>query len=125
MAGSGAFVLAVVSERRTRVVRALGRRAGRVVPPVLTSGDIRLDPYRREASRGGQVLVLTNKEFGVLQCLLEAEGRVLPAEELLARVWDEAADPFTTTVKTTISRLRAKLGPPDPIATVREGGYRI
>jgi DNA-binding response OmpR family regulator len=47
------------------------------------------------------------------------------AEELLGRVWDEAADPFTTTVKTTIGRLRAKLGDPPVIETVRDSGYRI
>jgi DNA-binding response OmpR family regulator len=49
----------------------------------------------------------------------------VPAEELLERVWDEAADPFTATVKVTIGRLRAKLGKPPLIETVREGGYRI
>jgi DNA-binding response OmpR family regulator len=49
----------------------------------------------------------------------------VPAEELLERVWDEAADPFTSTVKTTIGRLRAKLGDPPVIETVRESGYRI
>jgi DNA-binding response OmpR family regulator len=50
---------------------------------------------------------------------------VVSAEELLERAWDEAADPFTTAVKTTIRRLRAKLGAPPVIQTVREGGYRI
>jgi len=40
-------------------------------------------------------------------------------------VWDENADPFSATVKTTISRLRSKLGDPPIIETVREGGYRI
>jgi DNA-binding response OmpR family regulator len=65
------------------------------------------------------------KEFAVLECLLQADGRPVPAEELLRRVWDEAADPFTTTVKTTIRRLRAKLGDPPVIETVRESGYRI
>ena len=54
-----------------------------------------------------------------------ARGRPVPAEELLERVWDEAADPFTTTVKTTVRRLRAKLGDPPVIHTIREGGYRI
>ena len=54
-----------------------------------------------------------------------AAGRVVSAEELLERVWGEAADPFTTAVKSTIRRLRAKLGDPPVIATVREGGYRI
>ena len=52
-------------------------------------------------------------------------GRWSPAEELLERVWDEAADPFTTTVKTTVRRLRAKLGDPPVIHTERGGGYRI
>ena len=61
----------------------------------------------------------------MLEHLLAADGRVISAEELLERVWDEAANPFTTTVKTTIGRLRAKLGPPPVIETVREGGYRI
>jgi DNA-binding response OmpR family regulator len=61
----------------------------------------------------------------VLEFLLGAGGRVVSAEELLMRVWDEAANPFTSTVKTTIGRLRAKLGEPPLIETVREGGYRI
>jgi DNA-binding response OmpR family regulator len=63
--------------------------------------------------------------FALLECLLSAGERVVSTEELLQRVWDEHADPFTTTVKTTIRRLRAKLGDPPIIQTVREGGYRI
>jgi DNA-binding response OmpR family regulator len=106
-------------------VRALARRAGPALPPTLERGDLRLDPARRVATRGGRRLALTPKEFAVLECLLEADGRVMSAEELLARVWDAQANPFTTTVKTTIARLRAKLGNPDAIETVREGGYRI
>ena len=106
-------------------VRALARRSAPAVPPVLVAGDVELDPARRVAFRGGRRLDLSPKEFAVLEYLLVARGLVLSAEELLARAWDEAADPFTTTVKTTISRLRAKLGQPDPIETVREGGYRI
>jgi DNA-binding response OmpR family regulator len=70
-------------------------------------------------------LELSPKEFSVLECLLAAGDRVVSTEELLDRVWDEAADPFTTAVKTTIRRLRAKLGDPPIIHTVREGGYRI
>jgi DNA-binding response OmpR family regulator len=57
--------------------------------------------------------------------LLTAEGKPVSAEELLERVWDEAADPFSTTVKTTINRLRSKLGDPPLIQTVPHGGYRI
>ena len=106
-------------------IRALGRRCAPSLPPVLESGDVMLDPNRRVASRAGRRLELSPKEFAVLECLLAAQGRAVPAEELLERVWDEAADPFTTAVKTTIRRLRAKLGDPPVIHTIREGGYRI
>ena len=106
-------------------VRALARRSGAAVPPVLVNGDITVDPGRRVAQRGGRRLDLSPKEFAVLECLLAAEGRAVSAEELLERVWDEMADPFTTAVKTTIKRLRAKLGEPPVITTVREGGYQI
>jgi DNA-binding response OmpR family regulator len=106
-------------------VRALARRATPAVPPVLSSGDLTLDPSRRVATRAGHRLDLSPKEFAVLECLLAAEGRVVSAEELLERVWDAAADPFTTAVKTTIRRLRARLGEPPVIETVREAGYRI
>ncbi len=106
-------------------VRALGRRSAAAVPPVLECGELTLDPGRRAAFRAGRRLELSPKEFAVLECLLASAGRVVPAEELLERAWDEAADPFTTTVKTTMRRLRAKLGDPPVIHTVREGGYRI
>ncbi|MGH3403379.1 MAG: response regulator transcription factor [Streptosporangiaceae bacterium] len=106
-------------------VRALGRRAAMPLPPVLEHGDIKLDPAGRTASRAGQRLALSAKEFAVLEYLLAGAGRVVSAEELLERVWDEAADPFTTAVKQTVHRLRAKLGDPPVIHTVREGGYRI
>jgi len=106
-------------------VRALGRRSVAAVPPVLESGGITLDPGRRIVFRDGRRLELSPKEFAVLECLLAAAGRVVSAEELLERAWDEAADPFTTAVKTTIKRLRARLGDPPVIHTVREGGYRI
>jgi DNA-binding response OmpR family regulator len=106
-------------------VRALGRRSAPALPPVLQRGDVTLDPSQRVAFRAGRRLVLTPKEFALLECLLAAGERFVPAEELLERVWDEAADPFTTTVRTTVGRLRAKLGDPPVIETVREGGYRI
>ena len=106
-------------------VRALARRSAPAVPPVLIAGDLRLDPARRVAERGGRRLDLSPREFAVLECLLAAGGRAVSAEELLERVWDEMADPFTTAVKSTIRRLRGKLGDPPVVETVREGGYRI
>jgi DNA-binding response OmpR family regulator len=106
-------------------IRAVARRAASAQPPVLASGDLSLDPGRRVAVRAGRRLTLSPKEFAVLEYLLAADGRVVSAEELLERVWDEAANPFTSTVKTTIGRLRAKLGDPPVVETVREAGYRI
>jgi len=106
-------------------IRALARRPSVALPPVLRGGGVTLDPARRTADRSGRRLELSPKEFALLECLLAADGRVVSAEELLDRVWDEAADPFTTAVKTTVRRLRAKLGDPPVIHTVREAGYRI
>jgi DNA-binding response OmpR family regulator len=109
----------------TARVRALGRRSAAALPPILECGDLALDPNRRTASRAGRRLELSPKEFALLECLLASAGRVVPAEELLERVWDEAADPFTTAVKTTVRRLRGKLGDPPVIHTERGGGYRL
>jgi DNA-binding response OmpR family regulator len=106
-------------------VRALARRSQPALPPVLTYGDLNLDPGRRVVRRGGQRLDLSPKEFSVLELLLAADGRAIPAEELLEKAWDEAADPFTNTVKVTISRLRRKLGDPPLIETIPQVGYRM
>jgi DNA-binding response OmpR family regulator len=115
------FAFAVLVAR----VAALARRAQPSIPPVLEHGDLVLDVAKRRAQRAGRPLALRPKEFGVLELLLAAQGRVVSAEELLERVWDERADPFTHTVKITISRLRAKLGDPPLIKTVAKAGYRI
>ncbi len=106
-------------------LRALGRRATPAVPPVLTAGDVLLDPSRRTVSRSGTPVDLTRKEFGVLEVLLAAGGGVVSSEELLERVWDENADPFTTTVRVTVMTLRKKLGDPGIIETVVGSGYRV
>lgn len=106
-------------------IRALGRRAARPAPPVLEAGDLSLDPARHEAERAGRPLDLTKKEFGVLEVLLAAEGRVVSAEELLERVWDENIDPFTNVVRVTIMTLRKKLGEPPVLETITGIGYRI
>jgi DNA-binding response OmpR family regulator len=106
-------------------VRALARRSSRPVAPVLVHGDLRLDVATRVATRDGLRLALTPKEFAVLELLLAAGGAVVSAEQLLERCWDEFADPFTQTVKVTISRLRRKLGDPPIIETIPQAGYRI
>ena len=106
-------------------VRALGRRSSPVAPPVLTGGDVELDPAKRTAARGGQPLDLTRKEFGLLEELLKARGAVVTTEELLERVWDANTDPFTTIVRVTMMTLRKKLGDPPVVETVVGVGYRI
>jgi DNA-binding response OmpR family regulator len=105
-------------------VQALARRAPST-PPVVRHGDLVVDRARRSVSRAGRAISLTRKELGLLEELLTADGAVVSAEELLERVWDEHADPFSRTVTVTIGRLRAKLGEPDPIETVVGSGYRL
>jgi len=106
-------------------IRALGRRSRRADPPLLVCGDLRLDPARRVAVRAGRRLPLTAKEMAVLELLMAAQGGVVSAEQILEQAWDEHADPFTATVKVTISRLRSKLGDPPVIQTVDRSGYQI
>jgi len=106
-------------------VRALGRRATPATPPTMVAGEVELDPGRRVVSRAGSRVELTRKEFGVLEVLMAAGGTVVSSEELLERVWDENADPFTTTVRVTVMTLRKKLGEPGVIETVVGSGYRV
>jgi DNA-binding response OmpR family regulator len=106
-------------------VCALGRRATPVTPPVLIVADLVLDQARHVVTRAGKPVDLTRKEFGLLEELLKADGGVVSSEELLERVWDANADPFTTTVRVTMMTLRKKLGDPALIETVVGAGYRI
>lgn len=106
-------------------LRALDRRRALSRPPVREIAGLRVDPFRREVFREGRYVPLTRKQFAVLEVLVTAEGGVVSAEELLARAWDENADPFTNAVRITVSALRKRLGEPWIIATVPGVGYRI
>lgn len=106
-------------------VRALGRRSVAPVAPVLERAGLLVDTNRRMATRDGRPLDLTSKELGVLETLLRADGRIVSAEELLEKVWDMNIDPFTAAVRVTMSKLRKKLGEPDPIRTVPGTGYAL
>ncbi|MFD7862454.1 response regulator transcription factor [Streptomyces sp. NPDC057682] len=106
-------------------VRALGRRAVPPLPPVLERTGITLDTGLRQAHREGRYLPLSLKEYAVLEVLMRARGTVVSAEELLEKAWDANTDPFTTVVKVTMSKLRAKLGEPPVIVTVPGSGYRL
>ncbi|MFC7624232.1 response regulator transcription factor [Microlunatus sp. GCM10028923] len=115
------FALAELAAR----VQALGRRSRPAAPPVLRRGELELDPSRREVFRDGIQIPLARKEFGVLAELLRADGATVSAEQLLEKVWDEFADPFTGSVRLTVHKLRRKLGEPTLIDTITGVGYRL
>jgi two-component system response regulator VanR len=106
-------------------LRALERRTQPARPPVVEAHGVRLDAFRREVYRDGRLVRLSPKEFAVLQVLMNADGGVLSAEALLERAWDANADPFTNTIRVTISNLRRRLGEPWVIRTVPGAGYRF
>ena len=106
-------------------VGSLGRRSRPALSPVLERAGIRLDRPQFRAWRDGELLMLSPKEFAVLEVLLRAEGRVVSAEELLEKAWDENADPFTNAVRVAMLALRKKLGDPPVIETVPGAGYRL
>ena len=118
------FALGELSAR----VRALLRRDAGRTDAVLRVGDLELDAARHEARRAGAVLTLTAKEYALLRYFMMHPGQVVSAERLLEHVWDEQADPFTNTVRVTISNLRRKLAAAadgQPIETVIGRGYRL
>jgi len=106
-------------------VHALSRRAVPTLPPVLAHAGVTLDAPRRHASREGRPLLLSPKEFAVLEVLMRNAGTVVSAEDLLEKAWDEHADPFTNAVRMAVMTLRRKLGDPPVIHTVPGAGYRF
>ena len=106
-------------------IHALNRRSTPPLAPVLAHRDLCLEPARHMATRDGRELRLTRKEFAVLEVLMAVDGRVVSAEELLEKVWDEHMDPFTNAIRVTIMTLRRKLGEPAVIETVTGVGYRL
>ncbi|MFG2085335.1 MULTISPECIES: response regulator transcription factor [unclassified Spirillospora] len=106
-------------------VLALGRRCRPAAPPTLRRAGITLDPARREVFRDGRYVPLAKKEFAVLAELLRADGAAVSSEQLLEKVWDEHADPFTGAVRLTVLKLRRKLADPPVVETVKGAGYRI
>jgi two-component system response regulator VanR len=106
-------------------LRALARRSHPAAPPTLTAGNLELDPARRTVTRARRPIDLTPREFAVLEALMAADGAVMSNDELVQRVWDENADPFTNSVRMTVLRVRRKLGEPQVIETVKGAGYRI
>jgi DNA-binding response OmpR family regulator len=114
------FAFAELSAR----VRALLRRDSGG-DPVLTVGPLMLDQPRFVATRDGEPLDLTAKEFSLLHYFMANPGIVMSQEHLLEHVWDEMTDPLTNVVRVTVSNLRKKLGDPSLIKTVPGRGYKL
>jgi len=112
----------------TARARALLRRNERRPSVELTSGALRLDPAKRTAWKGGEPLVLTAREFAILETLLRRPGAVLSREEILEQAWGEREEPMSNTIDVLIARLRRKIDEPKQesrIETVRGMGYRL
>lgn len=106
-------------------IQALARRPPMGTPPVLDREGVVLDIPRHRAFRDGRLLDLTPKEFAVLSVLMQADGVIVSAEDLLEKAWDEHADPFTNAVRVAVMTLRKKLGDPPVVHTVPRVGYRF
>ena len=110
-------------------LRVLLRRTRGTLNPLLCYADLTLDPAARTVWQGSQQLALTRKEFAILEYLLHHQGTVVSQEALLEHVWDDAANPFTNTVRVHINALRRKLGdtnaPTRYIETIVGVGYRL
>lgn len=105
-------------------LRAVNRRVDQI-GTTLTVGDLALDTAALTVTRAGRPIALTGRELALLRYLMANAGQVLSAEHLIEHVWDASADPFSTSVRVIMSRLRAKLGQPAVIHTVPGAGYRL
>lgn len=104
-------------------VRAISRR--RVVEAPTEMSTISIDRNRRVVTANGEEVDLTAKEFDLLGVLMEDPGRVVPRQELYARVWDPVWIGSGKTLDVHVASVRKKLGNPDLIETVRGVGYRF
>ena len=106
-------------------LRALLRRPSDPRPPVLSHGDVALDPATREVTLGGEPVALSRREHELLEFFLRHPDRVVTKTELLDRVWDARGGGYeSNTVEVYVGYLRRKLGP-GWIETVRGAGYRL
>jgi two-component system copper resistance phosphate regulon response regulator CusR len=120
------FAFSELLARLTALRRRGVRSGGTSEPTTLTLGDLQLDLARRKASRGGQALELTNKEFLILALLMRRRGEVLSRTVIAEQVWDMNFDSDTNVVEVAVRRLRAKLDDPfetPMLRTVRGMGY--
>jgi two-component system OmpR family response regulator len=109
-------------------LRALVRRGRPERPPVLTAGDLTLDPATRQARRGDTEISLSAKEFALLEAFMRRPGEVLTRLDLLEHAWDFAYENRSNVIDVYVRYLRAKVDRPfgvESIETVRGAGYRL
>ena len=106
-------------------IRALARRRPHLRPTTMERAGIRLDTAAHRVWRDGVQLLLTAKEFAVLELLLEHAGDAVTRSQLIDHCWDEAAEPSSNVVDVLIGQLRRRLGAPDLITAIRGVGYRF
>lgn len=107
----------------TARVHNLARRGGTARPAVLRHADLEVNCARRQARRAGVLLGLTGKEFAVLEYLMSRPGQAVSRTELMEHCWDTRTDPMSNVVDVVVRRLRAKLGEPELVHTIRGRGY--
>jgi two-component system OmpR family response regulator len=109
-------------------LRALMRRGASERPAVLLIGDLRLDPASRRVWRAETEIVLSQKEFALLEALMRRAGEVLSRLDLLEAAWDQTYENRSNIIDAYIRRLREKVDRPfhaRSLETVRGAGYRL
>jgi two-component system copper resistance phosphate regulon response regulator CusR len=109
-------------------LRALLRRGPRLAATQIVIGDLAIDTRSQTASRAGQPIALTTKEYTLLEYLARQKGCVVSRADISAHVWDDNHDPLSNAIEVYINRLRKKLGGRDAasfIETRRGAGYRL
>ncbi len=116
----------VLSELLARI-KALLRRPSALSPEILKFGVLELDPNKFTATKNGQRLQLTNKEFAILEFLMRDPGQVKSRQEIMEHVWDQNADPFSNTIEVHVGNLRQKIEDPKErlIFNISNRGYKI
>lgn len=109
-------------------LRALLRRPASAFAPELVVQDLTLNPATRIARRGAREILLTTKEFAVLEVLMRRAGKVVTRDRLSEHAWDDNFDPASNVIDVYINRLRRKIDPPNErplLETIRGAGYRL
>ena len=112
-----------VAELRARV-RALGRRGALPRGRTYRNDDLVLDGAGRHATRAGQEVAITAREWAILEILVRRAGRVVSRLDLLESVWGDASETAASSLEVLVGRLRRKLGS-DLIRTLRGEGYAL